>query len=100
MNNIINDFCQAWQTLDAQLIIKHLDRTFVYDSQWVFDSLDCDGYAEYIKGKFNTLRERNISIQAEVVDDYCIKLIQGESPYYYRIQIKDDKVIKGVLCMF
>lgn len=39
MNNIIEDFCVAWQTLDAELIIKHLDNSFVYDSQWVFESL-------------------------------------------------------------
>ena len=38
MNNIIEDFCVAWQMLDAELIIKHLDDSFVYDSQWVFES--------------------------------------------------------------
>ena len=38
MNNIIEDFCMAWQMLDAELIIKHLDDSFVYDSQWVFES--------------------------------------------------------------
>ena len=35
MNSIIEDFCVAWKTLDAELIIKHLDDSFVYDSQWV-----------------------------------------------------------------
>ena len=29
MNNIIEDFCVAWQMLDAELIIKHLDNSFV-----------------------------------------------------------------------
>lgn len=46
MNDIIKDFCVAWQTLNAELIIKHLDASFVYDSQWVFSSLDCEGYKD------------------------------------------------------
>ena len=35
MDDILNDFVRAWQTFDADLIIKHLDEKFVYDSQWV-----------------------------------------------------------------
>lgn len=35
MNNIIIDFSTAWQMLDAELIIKHLDNSFAYDSQWI-----------------------------------------------------------------
>ena len=52
MTSIIEDFCVAWQMLDAELIIKHLDNSFVYDSQWGFESLDCNGYKDYIRGKF------------------------------------------------
>lgn len=29
MNNIIEDFCVAWQMLDAELIIKHSMAIFV-----------------------------------------------------------------------
>ena len=28
MNSIVEDFCVAWKTLDAELIIKHLDDSF------------------------------------------------------------------------
>lgn len=35
MNNIIIDFSTVWQMLDAELIIKHLDNSFAYDSQWI-----------------------------------------------------------------
>ena len=52
MNSILLDFCKAWQTFDADLIIQHLDDGFVYDSQWVFESLNRDEYANYIRGKF------------------------------------------------
>lgn len=105
MNLIIKDFCTAWQTLDAELICKHLDESFVYDSQWVFSSLDCNGYKEYIRGKFQTLRNNNASLGVSVVDDECfggkmLAIKQGDTLVYYRIKIKDGKVIKGDMCAF
>lgn len=36
---IIMDFAKAWETLNPELIIENLDETFVYDSQWVLESL-------------------------------------------------------------
>ena len=44
INQIVEDIAKAWETLDAELIIANLDETFVYDSQWVLESLDYDGY--------------------------------------------------------
>lgn len=95
MSNIINDFCLAWQTLDAELITKHLSDDFVYDSQWVFSSLDCKRYKDYIHGKFQTLKDRGIKIETSIVDDpYCnekmLKLNQNGNICYYRIKIIDD----------
>lgn len=105
MDDIIKDFCVAWQTLDAGLIIKHLDDCFVYDSQWVFASLDCEGYKEYIQGKFDTLKEHGIQIEASIVDDpyqggQMLMLCQNGQPSYYRIRVKNGKVVKGDMCMF
>ncbi len=105
MNDIIEDFCVAWLTLDAELIIKHLDDSFVYDSQWVFASLDCNGYKDYIRGKFAMLRKHGIQIDASIVEDpyqggQMLMLGQNGQSSYYRIQIKNGKVIKGDLCMF
>lgn len=105
MNDIIKDFCVAWQTLNAELIIKHLDASFVYDSQWVFSSLDCEGYKDYIRGKFETLNSKGIQIEASIVDDpyyggQMLMLVQNGQPVYYRIQVKDGKVVKGDMCMF
>ena len=45
---ILNDFAEAWNTLDAEKLLQHLDNSFVYDSQWVFESLDCEGYKKYL----------------------------------------------------
>lgn len=105
MNNIIEDFCVAWKMLDAELIIKHLDDSFVYDSQWVFESLDCNGYKNYIRGKFATLKKNNIRINASIVEDtyLCGQMLvlgQNGQSFYYRINVKNGKVIKGDLCMF
>lgn len=105
MNNIIEDFCVAWQMLDAELIIKHLDDSFVYDSQWVFESLDCNGYKDYIRGKFASLKKNDIRINASIVEDpywggQMLVLGQNGQSFYYRIKVKSGKVIKGDLCMF
>ena len=105
MQDIINDLCKAWETLDAELIIKHLDNDFIYDSQWVLYSLNCNKYKEYIQGKFKTLKNNGIQIKASIIDDPYIrgtmlKLNQNGNIYYYRIKIVDDKVIKADMCMF
>jgi len=104
--DILNDFYKAWQTLDAELITKHLDETFIYDSMWVFSSLDYQGYKDYIYGKFQTLKKHGITIEAEIVKDpyfggKMIKLLQqGNRPCFYRIKIVNHKVVKVDLSGF
>lgn len=105
MEHIIKDFCSAWQTLDAELITRHLADCFVYDSQWVFSSLDCNGYKDYIQGKFQTLKDKGIKIETSIIDDphlgrKMLMLNQNGSVCYYRIKVAEGKVIKGDLCMF
>ena len=105
MENIIQDFCTAWQTFNAELIIRHLSKDFVYDSQWVLSSLNCNGYKEYLLGKFQTLKKNGVQIEASIVDDsyrggIILKLNQNGFVCFYRIRVKDGKVIKGDLCMF
>lgn len=102
---IINDFLKAWQTLDAELICRHLDESFRYDSQWVFEFLDCKGYKEYIRGKFETLRKNNVKLEVAIVADAylggeMLAIKQDGNVCYYRIKVKDDKVVKGDLCAF
>lgn len=105
MENILSDFCKGWNTFDASLLIKHLDDSFVYDSQWVFSSLDHNGYVEYIQNKFRTLKNKGIVISASIVSDpyldgKMLKLTQEENISYYRIKVVENKVVKGDLCMF
>lgn len=108
MNNIVEDFAKAWNELNPELIIKHLDNKFCYDSMWVFNSLDYKGYCEYIRGKFKTIRETGALVKAKIIrqsSDYgVIGLIQttadGENLSYYHIRIENGKVIKGDLSAF
>lgn len=105
MDSIIEDFCAAWQTFDAEFIIKHLDDRFTYDSQWVFASLDYDGYKDYIRCKFKILKTSGNKIDVRIVEDtYCggqmLALSQNGRQCYYRIEVNKRKVVKGDLCMF
>ena len=104
-NQILKDFADAWNTLNAEKLLQHLDKSFVYSSQWVFKSLDYDEYKDYLRGKFETLRNNGIKIKADLVYDPIfgggmIRLIQDGEPILYRIKEKDGKVITGDMCMF
>ena len=99
---IVHDLATAWRTLNPELIIKHLATTFQYDSMWVFESLDNEGYAKYIRGKFHTIKKTGsqLTIQ-EVLGRKAISISQdGKDPIYYVIKIKDGKIVKGDLTAF
>ena len=106
---IVEDVTRAWNELNPELIIKHLSEAFRYDSQWVFDYMLYEDYIDYIKGKFNTIRNGNSKIVAKTVPDphiggWMTQITQYdgdiERPSYYRIKVENDKIIKGDLCMF
>lgn len=109
--DFVDDITNAWNQLNAELIIKNLDKSFIYDSQWVFNSLDYRGYIDYIRGKFATMKNSNSTIKAETVADpymggYMTKIIQtnpmtnNSAVVFYRIKVDNDKIVKGDLCMF
>lgn len=102
--DILTDFTEAWNTLNPELIIKHLSPKFIYDSQWVFDSLDHQEYKDYIRGKFETIRKTGNSIKVEMgyndMEQLLIRLNQGGKIAFYCIRVEDDMVVKGDLCRF
>lgn len=99
---IVHDLATAWRTLNPELIIKHLATTFQYDSMWVFESLDYEGYAKYIRGKFHTIKRSGSQLTIkEVPGRKAISISQdGKEPVYYVIKIKDGKIVKGDLTAF
>ena len=99
---IVHDLAEAWRTLNPELLIQHLAPGFRYDSMWVFDSLDHDGYVDYIRGKFNVIKRSDSKlIIQEVPRRNAIAIKQDNNePAYYIIQIKDGKIVKGDLMAF
>ncbi len=101
---ILTDFAEAWNTLNPELIIKHLSPNFIYDSQWVFNSLDYTGYKDYIRGKFETILKSGNTVKADIgyndMGELLIRLNQSGKIAFYRIRVEEDKVVKGDLCMF
>lgn len=105
-SNVLEDFAEAWRTLNVDLIIKHLDSSFIYDSQWVFSSLDCKSYIDYLQGKFLTLKDNNTKLFVSIVPDnhselgMMLRICQNGKAFFYRITIVNGKVTKGDLCAF
>ena len=66
---LVEVFAKAWETLDAEIIAENLDDDFVYDSQWVMESLDRKEYIEYIRGKFNAIKSNSSRPNVKIVPD-------------------------------
>ena len=99
---IAHDLAEAWRTLNPELLIQHLAPEFQYDSMWVFESLDHDGYVDYIRGKFSTIKKSGSRLTIhEVPGRNAIAIVQdGNEPAYYIIEIKDGEIVKGDLTAF
>lgn len=93
-SQIFQDIQTAWNTLNPQHIIKHLDKCFIYNSQWVFESLDYERYISYLTGKFNKIRETGCIVEATIVDG-AVRLNQNGSIAFYRVKIENGKIIAG-----
>lgn len=103
MVKIYQDITEAWNTLNAELIIKHLSHNFRYDSQWVYDTMGYHEYCEYLREKFNKIRQSGSNVVAEFgTTDFgpAIRLNQNGNIGFYQIEIEDGKVVKADMCMF
>lgn len=84
--------------MDPELIIKHLDKSFIYDSQWVIEKQDYQRYIRYIRHKFTTISDSGDIPSVEIVENNILRLQQNEKPpIFYSIEIKDGKVIRAHL---
>ena len=99
---IVHDLAEAWRTLNPELLIRHLALEFQYNSMWVFESLDHDGYVDYIRGKFSTIKKSGSKLTIhEVPGRNAIAIVQdGKAPAFYIIEIKNEKIVKGDLMAF
>ena len=99
---IVHDLAEAWRTLNPELLIQHLAPEFRYDSMWVLDSLDHDGYINYIRNKFNAIKKSGSKLEIkEAPGRNAIAIRQdNKDSAFYIIQIKDGKIVKGDLMAF
>lgn len=103
-DNFIDLFVDAWRNLDAETIIPHLAPDFQYSSCWVYSSLDRQGYTDYIRGKFETIRTVNAQIAVEKghneIGKSAVVLTQGGEKTYLTIEVEDGKIKRADLMPF
>ena len=99
---IVHDLAEAWRPFNPELLIQHLAPEFQYDSMWFFESLDHDGYVDYLQGKFNAIKKSGSKLEIKEApgrNAIAIRQDDKESAFYI-IQIKDGKIVKGDLMAF
>ena len=103
---LLEVLAEAWRTLDASELVRHIHPDFQSVSQWVFASMYADEYPGYITGKFNAIKTSGSKVEVSVVSDdifggNMIKLVQdGTKEAYLRIKATDGKISKMDMCMF
>ena len=102
---LLDLFAEAWRKLDAEIIIPYLAPDFEYSSCWVFSSLDCQGYIDYIRGKFEAIRKSNSQVVVEKgyneLGESAVVLTQdGERRAYLTIAVEDGKIKRADLMPF
>ena len=100
--NIIADFAMSWQILDASLITKHLDKSFICNFQMSHESLQNEKYKIYLEEKFATLIEKNRHPKVEIVDNskyksIVLKITQNENVCFHEIFIKDKTIVEEII---
>ncbi|MBO4589572.1 MAG: hypothetical protein J5698_01185 [Bacteroidaceae bacterium] len=99
---IIEDLATAWRTLNPELLIQHLAPEFIYDSMWVFEHLEYSDYVNYLRAKFNTIRESgSVLVIEELPGKNAISINQdNQRTAYYVVKIQNGKIVKGDLTAF
>ncbi len=96
---ITETVCQAWIKLDASLYESILSENFEYISVWVFETVKGrDSYLDYIKGKFEAIKNGDNPVSAEVVyqeaiGKYVVVLNQGGNLVALEPTIQDNMLI-------
>lgn len=92
--------CQAWNELDASLFESILSEDFEYVSFWVLETMKGKGrYLDYIKGKFEAIRNSDSPVSAEVmyqeaIDKYVAVLNQGGNLAALEPTIQDNMLCR------
>lgn len=80
----------AWERLDPDIFMHVLSPSFSYGSYWVHnENLDRSGYQDYIKKKFNTIRQTNSCPKMDIAVMY-----EGLAPekFCYALHMRQGEV--------
>ena len=81
---------QAWGALDPAIFKEILSDNFTYASDWVSETMRGPGqYQDYIKGKFNAIRQGGKKPTLEIV---TIRQALHPHTYSYALQMTQGKV--------
>lgn len=93
--------CQTWQQLDVNILEPFLDENFRYNSVWVGKTLKGKrDYLQYIKGKFETLKNTDNCPIMDVVNEYGKVLPhfqQGKNEGVLDYEQKDGKILSMLM---
>lgn len=105
MDQILNDFCQAWLTYDSELIFKHLADDFTFINHLSQATLDLVGYKNHINSKFEIFRTRESIYDVNILDDpffggKMVQISQDGNSIFYRFQISDNQIHQAILSIY
>lgn len=95
--------CQAWNELNADLLDSILADNLEYTSFWVFETLEGkDVYLDYLRGKFNAVKNTGIDSQVKaevryINDKFQPVIIQGDEELFLHMSIENNLITS--LCM-
>ena len=100
---IVTEICKAWNNLDVKYLQNYLRADFVYSSQMVLTNINgSDNYIIYLKGKYNSIKEGNDGVKAELGfwgDKPCIVLIQQLEKAEMAVYSERKQMLDGTIQM-
>lgn len=104
IKELAEKYAEAWRMLDASIIGPYLADDFTYGSMWVFQTLDREGYLDYLKGKFEAIRtsggKPEVKTGYSENGDTCVGLNQNGNIAYIHIKVRDDKITEAYMMAF
>lgn len=102
--DLAGQYAEAWKKLDVSIVAPYLSEDFTYSSMRVFESLDRQGYIDYLEGKFKTIAGSSSRPQVDVAKsengDICVHLDQGGDIAFIHIKAGDGKITEAYMMSF
>ncbi len=102
---LVKRYAKAWEELDASIIIPFLADDFHYGSMWVMaPDIEKEEYINYIKGKFNTIKNTNSKPLVEVARNsqgmWDVKLTQNNNVTFLHVSTENGLIKSAYMMAF